>query len=277
MKQSKLLGYALISMVLILLTGCGPSQDNSESETLDVKVDIDPASPDTNTTLPPQNVDDNSTQSAESNKSIDLNDYIPNAAKTLSCQISTANTNTNGSQIYYDNKVVSTTHDGLDMHDYIEYDKFITMSATDSFKSTAIVVNDTNVTYKQSATKERAIPRYYDDNDTVTFTLQFKMDLNVTIDSGSTVTTYSDLYESNSSYCKMWHLGEYNLSSVTYSDAIELKCYANQAKTGTADSVYSVIYDRNYTSVTTLLPEIGIVDVNYTSTDSNYTVRCQPE
>jgi hypothetical protein len=213
---------------------------------------------------------------------IDLMDYIPQTDKNVTFSVIDSTVNVNGEAAYTNADGLTTlesTHDGLDLDDYVEFAKFITLDAG-SREARSFMEFGSNYLAYTIDHAESSIPRFYDDNDTVTFTLQFRFIGSFSAAIGETEVEYTEAYEINSSHCDMLYVGDYNISGARYADAIKMSCFGNRTKGGTVDGVDTVAYDYNYTSTTIFLPSMGIVSVDYKShenPEANYTATWQPE
>jgi hypothetical protein len=209
---------------------------------------------------------------------IDLKEYIPQSDKNVTFLVTDSDVNVNGEAAYTTSDgviTVESTHDGLDLDDYVEFERFISLDSAYREARFSMEFGSNYLAYTRDR-EEHSIPRFYDNNDSVTMTLQFRMtaDFSVTTESGTV--HYTDAYEGNASVCSMFYVGDYNISGNQYADAIRMSCFGNRSKGGSVDGVETIAYDYNYTSTTIMLPAMGIVSVDYESPDANYTIRWQP-
>jgi hypothetical protein len=209
---------------------------------------------------------------------IDLKEYIPQSDKYVTFLVTDSDANVNGEAVYTNSDgviTVESTHDGLDLDDYVEFERFTSLDSDYREARFAMEFGSNYLMYTRDR-EEHSIPRFYDNNDSVTMTLQFKMTADFTVTTESETVHYTDAYENNSSICSMFYVGDYNISGTLYADAIRMSCFGNRSKGGSVDGVPTVAYDDNYTSTTIMLPSMGIVSVDYESPDANYTIRWQP-
>jgi hypothetical protein len=208
--------------------------------------------------------------------------YIPHADRNMTFSVVDSTVNVNGKAAYTNADGLITeesTHDGLDLDDYVEFGKFINLNTVDREARSFIEFGSNYLAYTNDR-EETSIPRFYDDNVTELMTLQFQFIGSFSASTGDSTVEYTDAYESNISVCTMFDIGDYNLSGTQYQEAIKMTCSANRTKGGTVNGVHTVAYDYNYTSTTIFLPGMGIVSVDYKSTenpDANYTITWQPE
>ena len=209
---------------------------------------------------------------------IDLKNYIPQTDTNVTFLVSDGSVNVNGQVTYAHSDGITriaSTHDGMDLDDYIAFDKFINFDAAYREAFSSMEFGSNYFIYTIDG-EESSRPRFYENNDSVTLTLQFEYTADFTVSTESESVHYTDAYESNSSVCSMLYVGDYSIAGTHYSDAIELSCFGNRSKGGTVNGVPAVAYDYNYTSLTILLPSMGIVSVDYRSPDLNYTVAWPP-
>jgi hypothetical protein len=254
-KASTLFKSAALLWTSLLFIGCGGSQSSSETDPLNDVRDLFPTA-----------------------GLIDLKDYIPQTDKNVSFTVSDSSVNVNGEVIYTTSDGIITadsTHDGLDLDDYISFGKYIHL---DSYGREALSSMEFGSNYLMHTIdqEETPIPRFYDDNDTVALTLQFIYTADFSASTDSSTIYYTDAYESNASICTLSYVGDYEIAGNHYEDAVRLSCFANRSKGGTVDGVSRIAYDYNYTSDSILLPSMGIVSVDYESADANYSIKWQP-
>jgi hypothetical protein len=258
MKTTTLLKSAALLGISALFIGCGSSGDSdtdAPNDQLQTPVDAFPT-----TGL------------------IDLKNYIPQIDKNVTYSVSDGTVNVNGQAVYTSSDGVVTVksdRDGLDLGDYMSFEKFISLDSGYREAHSSIEFGSNYLLHTMDQ-EETSIPRFYDDNDSVTMTLQFMMTADFSVSTESTTVYYTDAYESNASFCNVSYVGDYNLSGNHYTDAIALSCTANRVKGGTVDGVSTIAYDYNYTSTTILLPSIGIASVEYKSADADFTLTLQP-
>lgn len=255
MKPSALFTSIGVLCTSVIFIGCGSSTSGSDTE---------------NTTI----VSD----SFRTSGIIDLKDYIPQIDKYVTFLVSDSNGNVNSSSIYTSSDgliTVESNSDGLDLDDYSKLDKFTNLDSgyREVLSSIEFGSNYLRYTIDQEETLK---PRYYDNNDIFAMTIQFAYISNFSASTGDTTTYYTEAYESNSSFCHMTYVGDYNISGTSYNDAVELSCFANRTKGGTVNGTSTIAYDYNYTSTTILLPSMGIVSVDYKGVDTNYTITWRP-
>jgi hypothetical protein len=209
---------------------------------------------------------------------IDLKNYIPQTDKNVTFLVTDSDANVNGETAYTTSDgviTVESTRDGLDLDDYIDFDKFINLDSAYREARSSIEFGSNYLAYTIDQ-EEHSIPRFYDNNDSVTMALAFKMTSDFSVSTESETVHYTDAYESNSSVCTLFYVGDYNISGTLYADAIRVWCFGNRSKGGSVDGTQTIAYDYNYTSTTIMLPSMGIVSVDYESPDANYTIRWQP-
>jgi len=278
----KLIKVVPLSLFLLLfITACADvEKDNGivENRSIDLPSDINNSLPgDTNTNTPPE--ENGTSPIVDDHATYDLKEYFPRTAKRVECQLSTTDLNLNTTIVYggsEDNLSVSSDHDGLDLFEYTQMDAYMHMDTQRESRRTSVWFDDRFVNLKRENNETNVVLRYFEENDTIIFSTTFEYIGNFTVSSGSGQGTYSDAYESDSLWCSAKGLGDYNISDILYADALELDCIANHSKGGTINSTVVTVYNDDFNSSTIFLPEIGVVSVDYSSRDMNFSVRCQP-
>jgi hypothetical protein len=251
----------------VLFIGCGgTSESNSDEKILNDE------------TKPLKDETETLRDSFPATGLIDLKNYIPQTDKEVTFLVSDSNANVNGEVLYtsFDGMITAeSTRNGLDLDDYIEFDKFINLDTSYRETQSSIEFGSNYLMYTIDQ-EETSIPRFFDNNDTVGMKLDYEYAADFSASTGSTTIDYTAAYESDFSLCSMLYVGDYNISGIQYSDAIELSCIANRSKGGLVNGTPTIAYDYNYTSSAILLPSMGIVSVDYKSKDANYTIKWQP-
>ena len=276
MNRAKILPLTLIS--LLLITGCGDvvkkDDNNSKTET----GGVNHISQDVNNTLP--KVDGNITKPiGDVNATFDFKNYFPKVAKTVNCQLSAIGINLSPTITYggsENNISVNSDYDGLDLFEYTQKADYMSMDTAMQARRTFTWFDDTFVYLKREHNVTGRALRYFEDNASMVLSLKFELTSDFTISSGSGQGTYTDAYVSDSLYCFSKALGDYNISSTLYTDALEINCNANHSKGGTINNTEVTVYNDDYNSSTVFLPDIGMVSTKYISRDMNFSVACQP-
>jgi len=271
----------LILLSILFITACGDVvEENKDVEDPSTVVTL-PS--ETNTTLPSNTTtppEVNSTlPTAEVQATFDFKDYYPRTEKTVNCQLSTTNLNLNPTIIYggsENNISVSSDYDGLDLFEYTQMGTYMEMDAQRESRRTFVWFDDRFVNLQRENNETKIALRYFEDNDTIIFSTTFEYVGNFTVSSGSGQGTYTDAYVSDSLWCSAKDLGNYNVSSSIYTNALEINCIANHSKGGTVNNNVVTVYNDDFNSSTIFLPEIGVVSVDYSSRDMNFSVKCQP-
>jgi hypothetical protein len=132
---------------------------------------------------------------------IDLKNYIPQIDKSMDFSVTDENMNGNANVTYTSLNGVTTlksTHKGLDLDDYVGFDKFINLDSTYREAQSSIEFSSTYLSYIRDQEKS-SIPRFYESNTSrdfpVTENLSFRIHSNTY---NNAVTT-----ESNSSSCSI--------------------------------------------------------------------------
>ena len=266
-----------ILIPLLLMTGCGddviPEDTTSDSSGIDVK-----SQPTEGNTTNPKD-QNNTVPIVDNNATFDFKDYFPKLSKTVNCQLSTTNLNLNPTITYggdENNISVNSDYDGLDLFEYTVMKDYMSMGTDMKDRRTFTWFDDKFVYLNRENNVTSRALRYFEDNASMILSLKFEIVSNFTISSGSEQGTYTDAYINDSLFCIAKALGDYNVSSTLYADALEINCSANHSKGGTINNNVVTVYNDDYNSSTVFLPDIGMVSTKYISRDMNFSVNCQP-